>query len=156
MVLLLFLHDGTDGDDRGVIDTGQVPKLVLQVTENHPFHRDRRRGNGATTKERGDDAKRVAADATQQVAAATPDTPALKLGLEYGPVLFLVRLELGEFVEETSTRDLSHEALARIDIHRAMLARMVHLESSLSKTVRWARQRDQFHAVNRFRSWLGI
>ncbi len=149
MVLLLFLHDGADGFDRLLINGVKLSELVLQVAQNHPLNRDRCSSDCTAAEDRSYEAEHEAAGPAKVVAAATPNAASLKLGLKNRAVSALVRLELSKLAQHAASRKPSDQALPRVDIDRAVLARMVDLEDSLGETLGGAKWRDQFHEAQR-------
>lgn len=148
-MVLLFDHDGLDGRDCVNIDSFEFLDLPLQVAQNNLLNCDRCGGNCARAAKRSNEAKREATDATEVIAAAAPIAAALKLGLEYGAVFALVRLEFGKLCQKIACREPCDEELAGIDVYRAVLASVIDLEDSLSEPFSRTKTRDQFHKVQR-------
>ena len=148
-MVLLFNHDGLDGRDCINIDSIEFLDLLLQVVQNNLFNCNRCGGNCARAAKSSNEAKREAADATEVVAAAAPNAAALKLGLEYGAVFALVRLEFSKLCQKIACREPCDEELAGIDIYRAVLASVIDLEDSLSEPFSRTKTCDQFHEVQR-------
>lgn len=148
MVLLLFLHYGTDGFDGVLVNGMKLAQLLLQVAQNHPLNCNRCSSDCAAPEDRRYDAEHEAAGPAEMVAATTPNAASLEFRLKDGAVSALMRLELGKLMQQATSRQPSNQALTRVDIDCTVLAGMVDLQNSLGETFSSEKWSDQFMRLN--------
>ena len=128
MMLPFLGEDGCDGAHRGFILPPKLLELVFEMAEHNPFHGHGRGGDRAPTKETGDQAKRETARAAQPEAPTTALLAALEFAPENAAVSLFMRLELPQFIHHAWRGESSEEELSRIDVHSAVLARVIDLQ----------------------------
>ena len=133
MMVLLLLHNRSDGRHRVEIDIAQHIKLMSQVLEHHTFNRDGSSDNGFAATDASNQTQRQTADATQPITTAARIIATLQLLLKNRPMAALVGEELLEFIHHARDEKPSHKQLSTVDTDRAMLARMVDLHHAVAE-----------------------
>ncbi len=96
MVLLLLLHDCANGSNGRLVLRAKRLDLLLQVNQNDALNSNGGCCHGIATEKCRNHTEHKAANATQSIAAATPQTPPLQLGLEDCTMVLLVQFELSK------------------------------------------------------------
>jgi hypothetical protein len=144
--MLLFLVHDSPNCARGLrISTIKHLQLLLEVCKNHPLDSHGSRGDCSPPKQTRDNAQRIPARATKEVAATTAHTTALQLEAKDLPVSLFVRSKLRELCHERWCSESREEELARIDVNRSVLTSVVHLEDASTQPVCGPNSSAQFH-----------
>ncbi len=133
MMMLLLLHNRSNGRHRGEIDIGQHLKLMSQVLEHHTLNCDGSSNNSFAATDASNQTQRQTADATQPITTAAGITATLQLFLKNRPMAALVGEELLEFIHHARDEKPGHKQLSAVDTHRAMLARMVDFHHAVAE-----------------------
>lgn len=133
MVLLLFSDDGRDCRHSGGIAVLENRKLVRQMAKYDAFHGHRRSHDRARAEQSSQDPQHESAHAAKHVAAAARMIAPRQFRAENGSVPALVRAELDEFVDHVRCRESRQENLPAVDVHGAVLARMIDLDDAVAE-----------------------
>lgn len=135
MMFLLLVHDSSDRGSGCGVSAFEHLQLLPQVRKNNSFHGDRGSHNRAAAEEASDQANAVPAGTAKKVASATPDSPLPQLSSKDLAVPLLMNAKLLQLRYERRRREPGHQELSRIDVHGAVLSRMVHFENSAAQSV---------------------
>src|SRR5471032_603520 len=133
MMVLLLLHNRSNGRHRAEIDIAQHIKLMSQVLKHHTFNRDGSGDNCFAATDASNQTQRQTADATQPITTAAGIIATLQLLLKNRPMAALVGEELLKFIHHARYEKPGHKQLSAVDTDRTMLARMVDLHHAVAE-----------------------
>ena len=130
-MLALLRNDGGDGCNRSSIAVLQGGELLLQVPKNYALHSHGCSRNGVAPKKAGQQSQSVPTQPAKPVTAATRLATTSQLSAEDEAMPKLVRPKFRKRADVITSREPSHENLARVDADSAVLARMVDLDDAV-------------------------
>jgi hypothetical protein len=138
VMLLLIRNNRRDCSDRLRIVPAQNDQLLLEMPKHDGLDRRSRRSDRASTHHTRDQAKNIASDPTEKI-TPTSWTPAPnQLRAKDLSMSLFMRPELAQLANEALRSQPRNRNLRGIDVDRAMLAGMIHLDDAIAKTFGWS------------------